>query len=234
MPVRTKGAAEFRSRRRPQLSDEVSSYVRDLIMSGEVRQGEFLRLEHIADELGVSVTPVREAMLSLRGEGFVNLEARRGFTVAPLSRQDVEDLFRVQADVAAELTARASERSSAEVVEKLADLQERLEKAAKRKAADEVEELNFAFHRTINLTADSAKLAWILGTVVRYAPRRFFATIHGWQDASVGEHHTIIEALRESDAEKARATMHQHITHAGELLVTHLAGRGMWDDDPAK
>ena len=230
MPVRSNGAAEFRSRRRPQLSDEVSSYVRDLIMSGEVRQGEFLRLEHIADELGVSVTPVREAMLSLRGEGFVNLEARRGFTVAPLSRQDVEDLFRVQADVAGELTARAAAHCSAEIVDRLADLQERLEKAAKREAADEVEELNFAFHRTINLTADSAKLAWILGTVVRYAPRRFFASIHGWQDASVGEHRTIIEALRTGDAEKARTTMHQHITHAGELLVTHLAGRGMWDE----
>lgn len=232
MPVRTTGAAEFRSRRRPQLSDEVSSYVRDLIMSGEVRQGEFLRLEHIAEELGVSVTPVREAMLSLRGEGFVNLEARRGFTVAPLSRRDVEDLFRVQADVAGELTARACAEVTDEIVERLAGLQERLERAAEREAADEVEELNFAFHRTINLAADSAKLSWILGTVVRYAPRRFFATIHGWQDASVAEHRAIIEALRTSDAEKARATMHEHITHAGELLVTHLTGRGMWTEPP--
>lgn len=229
MPSTARGAAEFRNRKRPQLSDEVASYIRDLIMSGEVREGEFLRLERVADELGVSVTPVREAMLSLRGEGFVNLEARRGFTVAPLSRQDVEDLFGVQADVAGELIARAARNIGAETVDRLAELQSRLEDAARRSADDEVEELNFSFHRTINLTADSAKLAWVLGTVVRYAPRRFYATIHGWQDASIAEHRTIIDALRHGDTGKARSTMHQHITHAGELLVTHLARRGLWD-----
>lgn len=65
--------------RRRQLSDEVADYVRELIMSGQVRHGEFLRLERVADDLGISVTPVREALLSLRGEGFVTLEPRRGF-----------------------------------------------------------------------------------------------------------------------------------------------------------
>ena len=51
---------------RPQLSDDVAAYVRDLIVSGQVRAGEFLRLESLADQLGTSVTPVREALLSLR------------------------------------------------------------------------------------------------------------------------------------------------------------------------
>ncbi len=94
--------------RRRQLSDEVAAYVRDLIMSGQVRHGEFLRLERIAEDLGISVTPVREALLSLRGEGFVTLEPRRGFMPPPLTRQDVQDLFEAQAYFAGELAARAA------------------------------------------------------------------------------------------------------------------------------
>lgn len=220
--------ADFRKRKRAHLSDEVASYIRDLIMSGEVRQGEFLRLERIAEGLGVSATPVREALLSLRGEGFVSLEAHRGFVVAPLSRQDVIDLFQVQADAAAELTGRTAGRIDPEVVERLAGVQEQLAEASRRGAAEEMEELNFQFHRIIYQAADSPKLTWVLGSVARYAPRRFYAGIHGWQGASVAEHGTIIDALRRRDAEQARSAMRGHVTHAGHLLVAHLESRGFW------
>ena len=70
--------------RRGQLSDEVAGYVRELIMSGNLRPGEFIRQERIADELQLSATPVREGLLLLRGEGFLELKPRRGFVVAPL------------------------------------------------------------------------------------------------------------------------------------------------------
>jgi DNA-binding GntR family transcriptional regulator len=68
----------------------------------------------------------------------------------------------------------------------------------------------------------------VLGSVARYAPRRFYASIHGWQGASVAEHGAIIDALRHRDAEKARGTMRSHVDHAGELLVAHLESRGFW------
>lgn len=95
---------------RLQLGDEVAARIRELIVDGIVRPGEHLRLEHLAAEFRISVTPVREALKSLRAEGFVVLEPRRGFVVAPLSKQDVADLFWVQAGIAAELTARAAAR----------------------------------------------------------------------------------------------------------------------------
>ena len=75
---------------RPQLSEEVADHVRARIMSGEVRPGEFIRLDETAAALGVSVTPVREALLTLRGEGLVDLVPRRGYLVSPMSREDVE------------------------------------------------------------------------------------------------------------------------------------------------
>src|SRR3954467_2803520 len=103
-----------RGRQRRQLPEEVASYVRGLIFSGGVRPGEFLRLEPIAEVLGVSNTPVREGLLSLRSEGLVQLVPRRGFVVAPFDQQDVRDLFWVQAQLAGELAARAAKKISQE------------------------------------------------------------------------------------------------------------------------
>jgi DNA-binding GntR family transcriptional regulator len=71
--------------RRTQLPEEVASYVRELIISGAVSPGEYLRMEPIAEAVGVSNTPVREGLLALAGEGFVRLVPRRGFVVAQFS-----------------------------------------------------------------------------------------------------------------------------------------------------
>ncbi|WP_438941779.1 GntR family transcriptional regulator, partial [Mycobacterium intracellulare] len=73
--------------RRAQLSDEVAGHLRASIMSGTLRPGTFIRLDETAAQLGVSVTPVREALLKLRGEGMVQLEPHRGHVVLPLTRQ---------------------------------------------------------------------------------------------------------------------------------------------------
>ncbi len=64
---------------RRQLPEEVASYVRELILSGQVKTGQFLRLEPIAEALGVSNTPVREGLLSLRAEGLIALGATPWF-----------------------------------------------------------------------------------------------------------------------------------------------------------
>jgi DNA-binding GntR family transcriptional regulator len=223
-------ATRLRPGRRPHLSDEVAAYLRDLIMSGQVRAGEFLRLESVADTLNISVTPVREALVALRREGFVYLEPNRGFVVSRLSAQDVKDLFWVQAEIAGELAARATTKMTPEAAAEIREIQDELERAAKAGDADLMEELNFRFHRAINRRAESPKLAWMLSTVVRYAPRLFYASIHGWKQASMNDHNTIIDALTQGREMGARAAMHQHIVHAGDLLVAHLGSIGLWDE----
>ncbi|MFA1544236.1 GntR family transcriptional regulator [Actinomadura monticuli] len=218
--------------RRRQLSDEVAAHVRDLIMSGQVRHGEFLRLERIAEDLGISVTPVREALLSLRGEGFVTLEPRRGFMPAPLTRRDVQDLFEAQAYFAGELAARAAGTIAEPELAALDRTQALLEEAFEAGDSAGIEHANHRFHRQINLCAGSPKMAWLLQTVVRYAPRRFYASIDGWTRASVDDHHLVLAALRTGDEGAARQAMRAHIRHAGTLLVVHLEAQGFWDDPP--
>src|SRR3954453_19858121 len=115
--------------RRQQLPEEVAGYVRELILSGEVRPGEFLRMEPIAEAVGVSTTPVREGLLLLRSEGFVKLVPRRGFMVAPFSRRDLRDLFWFQAQLAGELAARAATRITSEQLHALDESMQRYEAA---------------------------------------------------------------------------------------------------------
>jgi DNA-binding GntR family transcriptional regulator len=215
---------------RPQLSDEVAARIRELIMSGQVRQGEFLRLERLAAQFGISVTPVREALQSLRSEGFVVLEPRRGFVVADLSQQDVKDLFWVQAVIAAELTSRAAVRLPARALRRLEETQRAMERAVAEGHIDLVEELNHFFHRTINLAADSAKLAWTLGVVSRYVPRGLYGRIPDWPESCVREHQRILDALRRGNRHAASGGMRMHITIAGELLSKHLERQGLWEE----
>jgi DNA-binding GntR family transcriptional regulator len=207
---------------RRQLSDEVASYVRELIMSGHVQSGDFIRLERIAEELELSATPVREGLLSLKGEGFVQLKPRRGFVVAPLSASDVRDLFTAQALLAGELVARATARMEAAELRELNEVHEALRKAAQADDGDRVESLNHDFHRRINLAADAPRLAWMLSISTRFAPRRFFGTIPGWYKASARDHTAIIKAITERDADTARVAMMRHMENAGELLASNF------------
>lgn len=219
---------------RTQLADDVAAYVRDLIVSGQVRAGEFLRLESLADQLGTSVTPVREALVSLRGEGFVVLQPRRGFVVAPFTKQDILDVYEVQAYLAGELAARACVALDADALDRLRGIQAELEAAHHGDRAEEVERLNHEFHRAINLAAQAPKLAQFLATAARYAPRLFFAQIAGWAEASAHDHDLILAALGEGHPGRARSAMVDHMSKAGGLLAGHLESQGLWSAEESR
>ena len=221
------------SRHRPQLGAEAASYIRDLIVSGKLRGGEFIRHDAIAQSLGISATPVREGLLELRTEGLVKLEPRRGYVVVPLTGDDIRDVFAGQALLAGELAARAVKQAGPDDVARLEHLHADLEAAAERGDHDELEELNFLFHRAVNLMAGSAKLAWLLGVSLSYVPARFHSTIDGWPAATVQDHREILEAFRHGSPRAARAAMTRHIEHAGELLAIHIESQAAERDWPA-
>src|SRR5882724_7228145 len=99
---------------RPQLSDDAANHVRRLIMSGQLRPGDAVKAERIGEDLGISGTPVREALQALKVEGFLKLLPRRGFTVAPISGKDITDAFEASGLLSGELAARAATRASDE------------------------------------------------------------------------------------------------------------------------
>jgi DNA-binding GntR family transcriptional regulator len=208
--------------RRRQLSEEAAGWVRASIMSGELRPGEVVRPEVVGELLGISTTPAREGLHALRVEGFLQLQPRRGFVVAELTGDDIRDLFTVQALIAGELAARAAARADEADLDELEALHHEMIAAAARRRLEELEEKNHAFHRHLNLLVPSPKLAWALGLMTRYVPRRFYATIPGWPQATVEDHGRILAALRDRDPDRSRQAMHEHVVRAGELLAQHF------------
>src|SRR5437763_936754 len=91
----------------PQLREGVAAHLKGLIVNGALRAGDPVPLAAVADDLRVSLTPVREALLLLMQDGWVRQEPNRGFRVASITRQDLADAYLVSALVGAELAERA-------------------------------------------------------------------------------------------------------------------------------
>lgn len=216
---------------RRQLPEEVAGYVRELIISGQMRPGEFVRMEPITKAMGVSNTPVREGLLLLCNEGFVDLVPRRGFVVASFGRQDVHDLFWVQATMAGELAARAAVRISDEALDALDQLLDDYAKAAREGDEDRLAGLGHDFHRHVNLAAESPRLTALLGSVVKHLTNRFYTAIEGHVEGTLLDHPAICEALRARKPEKTRQIMERHILSGADRLIASLENQGLWVSD---
>lgn len=212
---------------RPQLSVDVARLVRGRIFDGSYPAGSYVRLEQLAGELGVSVTPVREALLELRAEGLLDQQPHRGFVVCPVTRRDIEDVSDVQGYIGGELASRAASAITDEQLAELDRIQQQLEKAY---AADDHERairFNHEFHRAINLVADSPKLAQLMAHTTRYALESMFPTLEGWTKKSSRDHRKVLAALRKHDADAARDAMAAHLRSGCRPLLEHLVGLGV-------
>lgn len=212
---------------RPQLSDDVARYVRKRIFEGSYGPGEFVRLDQLAAELGISVTPVREALLELRAEGLLVQQPRRGFTVAPVTCRDIADVADVQAHIGGELAARAAGNVTDEQLGALQQIQSAFEDAYASDDYEAAVRLNHEFHRAVNLAAESPKLAQMMSQITRYAPESVFPTIAGWADQSVTDHRRVLAALEQRDAKGARTAMADHFAAGVAPLVDHLSEHGV-------
>jgi DNA-binding GntR family transcriptional regulator len=211
-----------------QLSESVAVYLREQIMSGRLKKGEFLRIDAIAKELNVSTTPVREGLLLLQSESYVRLMPRRGFVVNSFSRDDLVDLFWAQATVGGELAARATLKMSNQDIEQLKKLQEDHEHAVASGDEARMGHMGHLFHRAINLAAKSPRLALLMGNLSKQLPNRFYANIEGQLAGALEYHPIIIKAMQVRDAEAVRSLMFRHIMAAADHLVTSLERQGVW------
>jgi DNA-binding GntR family transcriptional regulator len=206
------------------LGKQVAEAVRHMILVGELLPGEIVTQEHLAGLLSVSTMPVREALLSLAHEGLIEARPNRSFQVARTTRADIEDIYRVHAFIAGELTARAAKTASLSLIEELRDIQRMWGTADPSQLAD----LNWRFHRAVHTAAESPKLSLILRNITRYIPQSFYTLVDGGPEFVERSHAELLGGIEARDPVRSREAAERNVLAAGQLLIDYFLERGYW------
>ena len=208
--------------------DRVSAAVREAIVEGEMRPGQLVRLGPVAEKVGVSITPVREALLQLARDGWLKQEPNRGFRVLPIRRNDVEDTFLVYGRIGGELAARAATRVTDDTVRGLELVDEEIQQLTTAGEVRDAERLNYVLHKQIYSIADSPQLVSLVSAATRFLPRMSWTRVTGWSELNVTGHGPVIEAIRARRPAEARETMTAHLESASQLLLSWLDATSFW------
>jgi DNA-binding GntR family transcriptional regulator len=202
----------------------IASRLRDEIIAGQLEAGMPLRLATLAERLGVSTTPVREALTILERQGLVSSQLNRGFRVAAISPREIQSIYSVHAHMSELLTETASRRMSEEDIDELERLDEQMREATARGDAALSADLNHEFHRRINLKAGLPILIRYLSETTPFVVRRGDPDLPGWADQRLEGHRAIIVALRQRDGAAAGELMGEHIRRSGDLARVFAEG----------
>lgn len=197
-------------------------------MSGTLRPGTFIRLDDTAAQLGVSITPVREALLTLRGEGMVRLEPNRGHVVLPLTREDIDDVFWLQSTIATEMARSAAQRITDAEIDEMEELTDQLESAVSHQDIDAVMEAEFLFHRVFNRASGRMKMAWFLLHAARYTPATVYAADPQWGALAIDNHRRLVAALRARDVGETVRLIKFQFDDGARRLTEKLDSSGIW------
>ncbi len=214
-----------RRQRRTSLADEAVTYVRDLILAGSLRPGTKIDQEAVSSALGVSRSPIREALVILGREGLVEVTPRRGASVAALTSEDIVDHYELFGVVAGRAAAIAATSLDDTKIDELTEIHERFEKHNE----EDLAALNNEFHRVIN-SAAPRRTRWLLRLLVRSVPARYYEFIDGWDSQAVQHHEAILEAIKQRDSEGARLAMERHLHESGLAAARFLQRQGYWDN----
>lgn len=198
-----------------------SRALREAIQNGQLRPGTRLVLQDIAAELGMSYTPVREALRQLLSEGLVSYRAHYGTIVAESSRERAEEIYMLRGvlePLAGSLAAKnATDAQIAEVEQAHAEMT----KAIAEDRLDDVPALNAALHRLIVASAGSALLSEFIERLWNGVPYQAIS-LRRRVAASAKEHRKIVQALKRRDGDALAELLRMHIAHGAESALASL------------
>ena len=219
----------FRNKAESELSRAVDKAYREIrmrIVTGALTGGSQLAEEELALSIGVSRTPVREALKRLHGEGLVMLERYRQGRVAQISEEDVQEIFEIRRDLESMAARRAARRITPEMLQHMEEVNRQLEELVARWSPDltpQFVDLNIEFHLIVLEASGSRRLKSILTPMIdmpltsfsRRLPER---SAVGLYQQAVRHHRELIDALKSRDEDWAHTQMRAH------LSSSHAAG----------
>lgn len=200
------------------------SAIRSQVLNGQLRPGVHLKEEDLASDIGVSRTPVRQALMRLAAEGMVQHMPNQGVTVRIWPHEEVVEIFKLRAMLERHGCELAAERIADKELALLRHLNQQMVGFAESDDSNRVaciSEANMAFHKVIHRAARSEKLSEILSTLIDVPlVSRTFRTYSPYQiRRSIDHHNEIIEALAAHEPEWAGAIMHAHIMSAKKTFA---------------
>ncbi|MFN8224119.1 MAG: GntR family transcriptional regulator [Gaiellales bacterium] len=220
------GVTALRPTRRGTMAATVTAALRDLIVIGEIPPGAPLRLEEIAHQLGMSISPVREAVRQLEGLGLAEHIPYKGARVTVIDRDEMRDVYEARLALESVAVRRAAVAFDQERETSLARALEELSAAYASGERMRVIRANTAFHIALAAASGSKWLPRLLRPILETS-ERFSALVIGDAAEAVYAveekgHAAILEACRQRDSEDAEQAMRQHLEVFGQLFERDL------------
>lgn len=201
------------------LRGKVYDRIRDDILNGVYKEHEELKEATIGEKLGVSRTPVREALRQLELEGLVEIIPNKGAKVTGITSKDVEDIYQIRYLLEG-LSARwATEHVTEEQLEKMEETLYLTEFHRKKENYEQVYQLDSQFHELMYEASGSKLLNRILSDFHMYVTRIRKTSLASGQRSknSTEQHRAILEAIKAKDADLAEKCAHEHVTNSSRF-----------------
>jgi len=211
------------------LRELVLEAIREAIINGSLAPRERLMEIQLAEELGVSRTPVREALRKLELEGFIVMVPRKGAYVADLSFKDIADVFEIRAALESLAAGLAAERITDEEIEEMERSLVEKGDAINHNDHEKLVEVDTRFHETMYKSSRNDRLVTIINNL-REQIQRFRSTslsFPGRMQKSLEEHRSILEAIESRDIQLAKQLAQEHIENAENVLIDALKKEGL-------
>ena len=198
--------------------------IKKLIISDELQVGEQLRIEVLSAKLGISRTPIREALLILEREGLVRVASRVGFFVRDLTMQDLRELFELREIIEAYAAEKAVANLSAEDLLHLANIHKESVEAVNSGKLDTFLNFEIDFHTIIIKNANNQRLFGVMESLKDLTYRERLLSVRSIENVkqSLEEHEQILEALKQRNIQKAGECMRLHIRNVKDRLIGFL------------
>lgn len=203
------------------LREVVCESLRNAISKGVLKPGERLMEIQLAEELGVSRTPVREAIRKLELEGYVVMLPRRGTYVSSLTIRDVNEVFEIRTSLESLAAALASERITDEEMDNLQRFLVQFANDIKSGDMEHIVDTDMKFHDALYQASRNNRLVGIISNL-RDQLTRFRTTSMSYPDrlkASLNEHRSLVEAIAQGDAKAAKAAAEFHMEQSEKTLL---------------